>query len=241
MFTQDKAKKAAAVVTKKKKAKVKKRADGTAAEDGRGGAAPAAVTAEAAVPVHDSAAEEPAGLSARERRAAEEAEYQVRSSCRQFEPDSSICINMQRQAGGASGLLPVLQAVRSRARSLQAGEVSWSPAPTQAVMEARKREVEAERAAAEAAQVRLMEQLSARQEAQARYPCLAAIMPTPSSADTGYMSGTVIVVVSCCRHILSKLVSYHRRMPCVQSKPAMLQRSACMHAHRDQCGICTHR
>jgi len=33
-------------------------------------------------------------------------------------------------------------------------------------MEARKREVEEERAAAEAAQVRLMEQLSARQEAQ---------------------------------------------------------------------------
>ena len=35
-------------------------------------------------------------------------------------------------------------------------------------MEARKREVEEERAAAEAAQVRLMEQLSARQEAQVR-------------------------------------------------------------------------
>ena len=61
------------MVTKKKKPKVKKRADAVADAEGR---AEAAAAAEAA-PVHDSAAEEPAGLTARERRAAEEAEYQV--------------------------------------------------------------------------------------------------------------------------------------------------------------------
>ena len=37
----------------------------------------AAAAAAEPVPVHDSATEEPAGLSARERRAVEEAEYQV--------------------------------------------------------------------------------------------------------------------------------------------------------------------
>jgi len=63
------------VVTKKKKAKVKKRTDG-APDDGRAPGAIAAAATEAA-PVHDSAMEEPAGLSARERRDAAEAEYQV--------------------------------------------------------------------------------------------------------------------------------------------------------------------
>ena len=64
------------MVTKKKKAKVKKRPDG-APDDGRAPGSTAAAATEAA-PVHDSAMEEPAGLSARERRDAAEAEYQVR-------------------------------------------------------------------------------------------------------------------------------------------------------------------
>jgi len=65
------------VVTKKKKAKVKKRPDGAADDDGRAAGATAAAAATEAAPVHDSAMEEPAGLSARERRDAAEAEYQV--------------------------------------------------------------------------------------------------------------------------------------------------------------------
>ncbi len=61
------------MVAKKKKSKVKKsKADAASEADGRA----AAATAEP-VPVHDSAAEEPAGLSARDRRAVEEAEYQA--------------------------------------------------------------------------------------------------------------------------------------------------------------------
>ncbi len=91
-------------------------------------------------------------------------------------------------------------------------------------MEARKLEVEEERAAAEAAQVRLMEQLSARQEAQVRN---AVRMHRPQASAELHASRAVY-------HVYHRIVSLEvfslallqcwakSSQPCLRCKHAML-------------------
>ena len=107
------------MVAKKKKTKVKKtKADAASATEADGRAA-AAANADP-VPVNDSAAEEPAGLSARERRAVEEAEYQVAAGT-----FGQVCMRGVHMRAGVQQFNSTWYARQMSQRPLKLGGVEW--------------------------------------------------------------------------------------------------------------------